>query len=272
VVQGPEAFKHAKVKESHMLRTSSTRIQRLPLASLGITMIGLLLPWETRGQGFTADPYKPYNQQYEQFVYPTYPSSAGITPNQGILEQNSRGRAYGDFQSAVEADLNRDFDQDLGRRGRSGTGVPYYSAYRQYDEQFGRVYQPNKTSDELYYKDQQKRHATYLAYLREKDPKKRAELYRAYTNASRKASRDLDIGARGSSSTRSAGTGTGSAARRFSTTPSTRPSSARAVNAASALKAKRTERNPLDVLKESRSRDSATPKRHRTLTAPGLEP
>ena len=68
-------------------------------------------------------------------------------------------------------------------RGRGGI-EPYYRAHREFDQAFNRVYSPNEAADKTYYKDQQARTEKYLEYLREADPKKRAELYREYNQQS----------------------------------------------------------------------------------------
>src|SRR3954468_15787375 len=69
----------------------------LLLASMG---------WAGRSQAqdHTADPYKPYNQQYEQFVYPTYPTGFGLTPNQNVLEGRSGYSGPNQFQRFLEAE------------------------------------------------------------------------------------------------------------------------------------------------------------------------
>src|SRR4051812_13477163 len=78
-------------------------------------------------QEHTADPYKPYNGAYEQFVYPTYPNGLGYVPNQGVLTGRSGTGRANQFQNFVD-------DLDGGGLGdepgsaprRSGPGVPYY--------------------------------------------------------------------------------------------------------------------------------------------------
>jgi len=140
-------------------------------------------------QDHTADPYKPYNSAYESYVYPSYPTN-GLMPNQSVLE----GRAGGYGRANRFQDYMEGGEDDFGfGRSRSGAGVPYYSAYRQFDR-YGRDYDrgtQGASGDRAYHEDQQARQEKYLEYLRERDPKKRAELYREYTSESRKAARDL---------------------------------------------------------------------------------
>jgi hypothetical protein len=162
-------------------------------AVLGLvaTMFGLASPaW---AQDHTADPYKPYNSGYEPYVYPTYPNNDGYVPNQGILQGYSgasRSNTFQDYLNDDEGDL-------FGRSARRlGPGDPYYRAYRQFDRDYDRVHKQSD-ADTAYYEDQQARQEKYLDYLRERDPKKRAQLYREYVQDSRRVSRDLAAGRSG---------------------------------------------------------------------------
>lgn len=214
---------------------------------------------QSLAQDHTADPYKPYNQQYEQFVYPTYPGGYGLSPNQGVLEGRSGYSGANQFQRFLDAEGEAGFDVSGGRR-RSGPGVPYYSAYRQYDREYDRVYQPNKASDQSYYEDKQARHEKYLAYLKERDPKKRAELYREYTSNARKVTRDL-AGPRRTAARRSP------AGEASATKPANRAATTGTRRGAAGTDKVKT---PSEILRENAELDP--PGRSRTLTAPGLAP
>jgi hypothetical protein len=167
-----------------------------PFAVAGI--LGLaVLGWESSAwaQNQTPDPYMPYNSQYETFVYPVYPNATGYGPNQGVLEgrgggySGGGGNRFDDFLGTSDGFLLGD---DFGpQRRRTGPGVPYYSSYRRYDRDYDRIYQPNAGVDQKYYQDRQQSHEKYLEYLRERDPAKRAQLYREYTLQNRRVSRDL---------------------------------------------------------------------------------
>src|SRR5262249_26229415 len=97
---------------------------------------------------------------------------------------------------------------------RGGTfAQPYFRAHRQFDEAFDRVYTPNATPDQTFQADQQARTKLYIEYLKEPDPKKRAQLYRAYTQQSLRAARDFGAGAaRASQRAHSPASSTGPAA------------------------------------------------------------
>ncbi|WP_406696091.1 hypothetical protein V5E97_34370 [Singulisphaera sp. Ch08] len=225
---------------------------------------------QATAQGHTADPYKPYNQQYEQFVYPSFPSGYGLTPNQNLLQPGGYGAAN-QFQRFMESEIGPADEFGTGRR-RTGPGVPYYSAYRQYDKEYNRVYQPNQASDKDFYHDQRSRHEKYIAYLKERDPRKRAELYRAYTKDSSKVSRDLanprgqaprepgaEAASPGGARRQSSAATPGAASSRsplFSgsrSNPATKPSTR--------------QRTPSDILRENEELESSS-----RLTAPGLAP
>ncbi|MHC5538531.1 hypothetical protein ACYOEI_09910 [Singulisphaera rosea] len=142
------------------------------------------------GQDHTPDPYKPYNAAYESFVYPVYPTD-GYYPNQSVLSgQTSMSRAN-QFQDFLD-DLDGAGRSSQGGRRRGGLGTPYYEASRDaYDPKAGRGGSSSAARDDQFYSDRQARHDSYINYLRERDPKKRAELYREFTQGSSRLSREL---------------------------------------------------------------------------------
>ncbi|AGA26595.1 hypothetical protein [Singulisphaera acidiphila] len=240
------------------------------LASAGLFVL-TSMGWvgSAKAQDHTADPYKPYNQQYEQFVYPAYPSGYGLTPNQNLLERGGYGGAN-QFQRFLDSEEGPSDELGTGRR-RSGPGIPYYSAYRQYDKDYGRIYQPNQESDKAFQQDQRSKHDKYIAYLKERDPRKRAELYRAYTRDANKVSRDLanprGQAARATSpNTATPKTEDGAVAptaRRRSAAPA---SGTGAAPSTLSTKPAPRQRKPSDILRESDELDAGR------LTAPGLAP
>src|SRR4051794_5189467 len=172
----------------------------------------------------TPDPYNivgEYNLGYQDSMYAAYPNGIGFSPNQGVLQgQNRSGVARANqFQSYLDG-LNGGGSDTLSGRGRGGI-EPYYRAHRQYDDAFSRVYSPNEAADKTYYADQDQRTKKYLEYLKESDPKKRAQLFREYNQESLKAARDFGAGStraafRNGTADRAASSGTsaGAAARR----------------------------------------------------------
>jgi hypothetical protein len=166
----------------------------------------------------TPDPYNivgEYNLGYEDSMYSTYPNGAGINSNQAILQGVRPGRANS-FQSYLDSfDGSSDSLFGGSSRGRGGAGVPYYRAHKEFDDAFDRIYTPNAAPDQAFRADQETRTKLYVEYLKESDPKKRAQLYRLYNQQSLRTARD-------------SGAGSARAALRTRNTPSTPPAPAAA--------------------------------------------
>jgi len=154
-------------------------------AVLLIALIMFLTP-AVSGQGFGPDPFRPYNSKYDAFVYPIAPGPLDYGPN---LRVQSGIRGANQF----EAYMNMLQGGQAGVRGAAGgPGTPYFRANRAYDREYGRIYQPNKEADASFQSNQDIVNDLYFKYLRERDPKKRAELYRDYNRARMRADRQLD--------------------------------------------------------------------------------
>lgn len=149
-------------------------------------LLGVLLATVARAQGFGPDPFQPYNAQYAPFVTPVAPGPFDYGyyngPGRGIRGAN-QFEAYLDSLQTSAAGA---------RAGGTGVGVPHFQANRAYDREFGRIYQPNKKADQLFEENQANVNQLYFEYLREKDPKKRAEIFRKYNRARSRADRELD--------------------------------------------------------------------------------
>jgi hypothetical protein len=129
------------------------------------------------GQDHTADPYKPYNNQYQQFVYPTAPSNLAL-PGQARIYTEAATGAFSERarQSELFADEENIFDRGTSGSPGAYVGVPYYRAFRQYDKSYGRDSSPNRTRDRQFQKDREQFSQRRQEAGLEKDPKKRAEL------------------------------------------------------------------------------------------------
>ncbi|WZO99741.1 hypothetical protein EP7_001353 [Isosphaeraceae bacterium EP7] len=132
------------------------------------------------GQDHTADPYKPYNNQYQSFVYPSIPSNLAL-PGQARIYSDYLNGAFS--ERARESELFRDEENifDRGTGGTSGTpgsyvGVPYYRAFRQHDKAYGRSVSPNQGGDRQFQRDREQLAQRRQDASQEKDPRKRAEL------------------------------------------------------------------------------------------------
>jgi hypothetical protein len=140
--------------------------------------------------GFGPDPFRPYNSQYDPFVYPVTPGPMDYGYNRGV----SGNRGANQFQNYLDSLQSANLGTGAGASGaglRGGIGNPYFQANRAYDREYDRIYRPNKEADAKFESDQSKVTSLYFEYLREKDPKKRTELFREYSRARRRAESDL---------------------------------------------------------------------------------
>jgi hypothetical protein len=147
----------------------------------------------------TPDPYNIVgegNLGYEDSMYSTYPNGAGFSSNQALLQGRAGASRANTFQSYLDGLDGGRGDALFGSsfRSRGGAGVPYYRAHKEFDDAFDRIYTPNAVPDETFRADQETRTKLYVEYLKEADPKKRAELYRQYNQASRRTARDSGAG------------------------------------------------------------------------------
>ncbi len=142
-----------------------------------------------RAQGFGADPFRPYNSQYDPYVFGTAPGSLDAGSNVTINRQGVRNANQ--FQSAMEG---------LDNSNR------YDRAYRAHDEERKRVYRPNAEADKNFDARRAKASDIYFQYLYERDPKRRAALFKEYNQARSAVARGLvaDPGARGARRARGA--------------------------------------------------------------------
>ena len=159
-------------------------------------------------QGHTPDPYNfvgEYNRGYEPYMFPAYPNDQGVIPGQAALQGRSGLRQANQYRNFVEELDGVDARDDVfapTRGFRSGAGVPYYQAYRQYDRDYLRYYAPNQTADQTYYENQKARHdkhlqyqeaarEKYAQYVREADPTRRTRLYREYLDLDQRANLEM---------------------------------------------------------------------------------
>ena len=143
---------------------------RFLLAGLSIAAAPFGLP-AGRAQGFGPDPFKPYNSQYDQFVYPISPLGGGAA---------AAGRAMGRNDNQFSQYLNELEGADRASSQRYGIGMPYWKARTNADvdrreSRFNRR-ADRHTADSLGSITQK-----YLAYFSEDDPRKRAILMREFT-------------------------------------------------------------------------------------------
>ena len=155
----------------------SIRFGVLTTALMPLVLVGFAST--SRAQGFGPDPFRPYNSQFDPFVYPTAPNSADYGrngPGSGVRGANQ----FENYLNSLQ-----------GTGSHAGAGTPYYRANRAYDREFNREYRPNREADARFEDNQTIVTDLYFKYLREKDPRKRAEIFKDYNKARSRADRDL---------------------------------------------------------------------------------
>lgn len=159
---------------------------RVAPASFAVAL-ALALAWlgptsSATAQGFGPDPFRPYNSQYDPYVFGVAP---GPLDSVGNPSQNRQGvRNANQFRDAVEG---------LDNSNR------YDRSFRAYDQDRKRIYRPNAEADKKYNSRRDKASDIYFQYLREQDPRKRAQLFKEYNQAQADVARGLaaDPNARG---------------------------------------------------------------------------
>lgn len=162
---------------------------------LALTLFGLLAG-SAHAQG-SFDPYSPLLNQYNSYAFPSAPSNLalpGAARRDADLSRGIGAPSTANQFSPESIFSERDrFSEDAPRPRGTGIGVPYTQSYRQYDRDLGRIYSPNERVDKGFYEGQQERYKLYLDAMREKDPKKRAQMLREVNNLTAKAGRDLSL-------------------------------------------------------------------------------
>jgi hypothetical protein len=144
-------------------------------------------------QGFGPDPFKPYNSRFDPFVYPVAPGPLDYGNNQGYTGPERGGvRGANQFENYLNS-LRGGGNARTGGGTGSGAGTPYYRSHRSFDPEYDKFdqYRPNRLADEKYETNQEEVGRLYFKYLRAKDPKKRAEIFRDYNKARNQADREL---------------------------------------------------------------------------------
>ncbi|MDB5353371.1 MAG: hypothetical protein JWN86_4618 [Planctomycetota bacterium] len=205
------------------------------------SLVGLASAFATKSanaQLYSTDPYDPYGRPFRSFVYPGA-SDGPYGPGAGPVR---RATAPNQFDR-----LGDDLVFSGGSRGGR-----YDGAYRRFDEEFGRNYVPNEQADAQYIKDREKREQDMIRAMRERDPKRRADILKDVNAESKRVESDLGVSVR-----RGAATG-----------PISRAPSRRAVPAAGA--AAPPTRAPGSAT--SRSRASADVPKRAAATVPPAPP
>ena len=176
-----------------------------------------------RAQGLGPDPFRPYNRQYDPYTVPMAPADAvpgqfvGGLPRSGIRGANQYQNYLEELQGASRESTER-----------YGIGMPYYRSAVDpsfVDPKGTRDYKPNRDADRSYEESQGQVMQKYLAYLTEKDPKKRAALLKDYNRSRGKFERVLSARREDPKRVLEVVTGAGPEARRSAAGPDTQPRS-----------------------------------------------
>lgn len=196
------------------------------LRSLLIGLAVLAVPTGASGvraQGLGPDPFRPYNRQYDPYTVPMSPADAvpgqfvGGLPRSGIRGANQYQNYLEELQGASRESTER-----------YGIGMPYYRSAVDpsfVDPKGTRDYKPNRDADRSYEELQGQVMQKYLAYLTEKDPKKRAALLKDYNRSRGKFERVLSARREDPKRVLEVVTGAGPEARRSAAGPDTQPRS-----------------------------------------------
>jgi hypothetical protein len=135
--------------------------------------------------GYGADPFRPYNNQYDAYTYPM--ASPDMVPSAGGMPRMGN-RGANQYQGYLDELAGAERTSE-----RYGIGVPYYrsSVDPTFDPKGNREYRPNGKADRTYEQTQDLITRKYLAYFAEKDPKKRAELLKDYNRIRSNVSRAI---------------------------------------------------------------------------------
>jgi hypothetical protein len=172
---------------------TSTLGNRLRFLILAVVALGaLVVAPRANAQGYGPDPFRPWNSQYDAYIFPIGPSGPNAANGPAGVRSGLRGsNQFENYLSELQG-------ADRSRVEKYGIGMPYYRSA--VDPRFlrpDREYVPNFKSSRSFEQTQQRITEKYVAYFSERDPKKRAQLFKDYTRAQAQVSRVLSSARRG---------------------------------------------------------------------------
>ncbi|MBI1323360.1 hypothetical protein GC170_09255 [bacterium] len=123
------------------------------------------------GMAFGQSSYNPYEQNSSQFR--NFARPGGSNPFESMSGNRSQS-------STFQQEMDKLFGGRETSSGLSRDKQRYYNAFRKYDEEFDRLYRPNVNVDQAYNERRSTRESVYFKAFREKDPRKRADLMKAF--------------------------------------------------------------------------------------------
>jgi hypothetical protein len=142
-------------------------------------------PIPALAQGFGPDPFRPFNSQYDAYVYPIAPGALDGIGNPSINRSGVRGA--------------NEFESYLNGMGAGNVGTRFDQLYRDQATEFRRPFSPAREADEKFQEQQANINRLYFEYVRAKDPQERAAALKKYNEARSRASRELNASGRGAS-------------------------------------------------------------------------
>jgi hypothetical protein len=181
----PIKIKTLKAGRPKMTSTHGNWFRSLVAAlSLSAAFTGTTTVW---AQGFGPDPFRPYNSEYDPYVYPIGPATPGAGQSAPMnVPGNRNANQYQNFLNELSGPSYLSGD-------RYGIGQPYYRSTvdQSYNRHFRPAYQPKLKAEKSFEDVQREINEKYFAYLDEKDPRKRARLLRDFNQARALATRAL---------------------------------------------------------------------------------
>jgi hypothetical protein len=141
-------------------------------------------------QGFGPDPFRPYNSQYDPYIYPMGAAGPGAGGSTSFnLPGNRSSNQYQNFLNEMQGPSY----SNGARFSHNGIGQPYFQSTvdPEYARLYRREYKPRLKTEKSFEETQRLINEKYFAYLEEKDPKKRARLLRDYQQTQTLATRVL---------------------------------------------------------------------------------
>jgi len=138
-------------------------------------------------RGQSPDPFRPYNSQYDAYIYPMGPAGPGGGQG-GSVNLPMRG------QNQFQEYMNELQGAGRQRSERYGIGMPYYrTAVDPRYRPEARTYRPNQKTQRSFEDTRALISQKYIAAMAEKDPQKRRELMREYDSARQREVRAMSI-------------------------------------------------------------------------------
>lgn len=165
---------------SMQTRSRGGRRFGIRLATGSAWLLLAISPLSALAQGFGPDPFRPFNSQYDSYVYPIAPGPYDPVGNPGLNRAGVRGaNQFDDYLNGIGSTANR-----------------YDQLYRSQISSQRRGFKPSSEADAKFEDQQSSLTTLYFKYLRERDPVKRAALLKQYTKARKESAREVPTAAR----------------------------------------------------------------------------